>query len=80
MLFYLPENIRGIYVETIAAFKANISILTAGGLRAIIEALCNHLKIKGANLSERIDLLHNKGHLTLSESKRLHSIRPRQTP
>jgi len=74
-LYYLPENIRGIYVETIAAFKSNVSILTAGGLRAIIEALCNHLKIKGANLSERIDLLHKKGHLTLSESKRLHSIR-----
>ena len=72
---YFPQNIAGIYSETITAFKANLSILTAGGLRAIIEAICNHLKIKNSNLSERIDLLHKKGHLTLSESKRLHSIR-----
>ncbi len=72
---YIPENIRTIYIETITAFKADLSILTAGGLRAIIEALCNHLKIKNDNLSIRIDLLNKKGHLTLSESKRLHSIR-----
>ena len=72
---YIPENIRTIYIETIMAFKADLSILTAGGLRAIIEALCNHLKIKNDNLSVRIDLLHKKGHPTLSESKRLHSIR-----
>lgn len=72
---YLPDKIRGIYSETISSFKSNSYILTAGGLRAIIEALCNHLKIKKDNLSNRIDLLHKKGHLTLSESKRLHSIR-----
>jgi hypothetical protein len=72
---YIPQNIKDIYSETITAFKADLAVLTAGGLRAIIEAICNHLKIKGLNLSERIDLLHKKGHLTLSESKRLHSIR-----
>lgn len=72
---YIPESIRIIYQETIAAFKADSNILTAGGLRAIIEAICNHLKIKKGNLADRIDLLHNKGHLTLSESKRIHSIR-----
>jgi hypothetical protein len=73
--YFIPESIRIIYQETISAFKANSYILTAGGLRAIIEAICNHLKIKKVNLAERIDLLHNQGHLTLSESKRLHSIR-----
>jgi len=72
---YLPKNIKEIYIETISALKADAYILTAGGLRAIIEALCNHLKIKNDSLSNRIDLLHKKGHLTLSESKRLHSIR-----
>lgn len=74
-LSYLPEKIRIIYSETINALKANSYILTAGGLRAIIEALCNHLKIRKDNLEERINLLHKKGHLTVSESKRLHSIR-----
>ena len=73
--YYLPNNIRHIYNETITSFKAKAYILTAGGFRAIIEAICNHLKIKKANLSERIDSLHEKGILTLKESKRLHSIR-----
>jgi len=74
-LRHLPPSIKLIYSETIVSIKSNLSILTAGGLRAIIEAICNHLKIKAKNLEERIDLLHKKGHLTLSESKRLHSIR-----
>lgn len=74
-IYYIPDSIKDIYRETISAFKTNSYILTAGGLRAIIEAICNHLKIKKGNLADRIDLLHNKGHLTLSESKRLHSIR-----
>lgn len=73
--YHLPEAIKIIYKETIDAFKVDSYILTAGGLRAIIEAICNHLKIKKDNLEKRIDTLHNKGHLTLSESKRLHSIR-----
>jgi hypothetical protein len=74
--YMLPKSLKDIYEETINAFKSNSFILTAGGFRAIIEALCNHLKIrKSGNLEERIDLLHNKGYLTLSESKRLHSIR-----
>jgi hypothetical protein len=74
-LRHLPPSIRLIYSETIVSLKSNLNILTAGGLRAIIEAICNHLKIRNGNLEERIDLLYKKGHLTLSESKRLHSIR-----
>ena len=72
---YLPEKIKMIYTETINALKSNSYVLTAGGLRATIEAICNHLKIRKDNLEERINLLHKKGHLTISESKRLHSIR-----
>jgi hypothetical protein len=74
-LYYLPDKIGNIYRETISAFKANAYILTAGGFRAIIEALCNHLKIRKDDLSKRIDLLYDKGFLSLNESKRLHSIR-----
>ncbi|SDJ48910.1 protein of unknown function [Pedobacter sp. ok626] len=71
----VPENIRRIYRETVNAFKIESLLLTAAGFRAVIEAICNYLKIKQANLAERIDLLHSKGHLSKSESKRLHSIR-----
>lgn len=72
---HLPEKIKIIYQETISAFKSNSSLLTAGGLRAIIEAICNDLEITGRNLADRIDMLSKNGHLTKSESERLHSIR-----
>lgn len=72
---FLPITIQQVYNETINAFKSKCYILTAGGFRAIIEALCNHLKIKKSVLSIRIDLLHEKGHITSSESNRLHSVR-----
>lgn len=72
---FIPQAIKIIYDETISSFKSDSRILTAGGLRAIIEATCNFLKIKKANLADRIDLLHKGGYLTLNESKRLHSIR-----
>jgi hypothetical protein len=74
-LHYVPIQIGKIYRETISAYKANCLILSAGGLRAIIEAICNHLDIDKGNLGVRIDQLHNKGHLSLNESNRLHSIR-----
>lgn len=73
--YLLPEVIKIVYQETLNAFKSNCFILTAGGFRAIIEALCNHLKIRKDDLSVRINLLYEKGFLTKSESKRLHSIR-----
>ncbi|NLA49845.1 MAG: DUF4145 domain-containing protein [Bacteroidales bacterium] len=72
---YIPSPIREIYNETISAYKANCLILSAGGLRAIIEATCNYLEVRKDSLSTRIDLLHEKGYLTLNESKRLHAIR-----
>jgi hypothetical protein len=72
---YIPDKIRYIYEETIYALKANSYLLTAGGFRATIEAICNHLRIKKGNLADRIDLLYNKSYLTSNESKRLHSIR-----
>ncbi len=71
----LPSIIREIYDETIEAFKSDSRILAAGGLRAIIEATCNNLKIKKSNLEKRIDLLYKGGYLTLDESKRIHSVR-----
>lgn len=73
--YYLPQKIGTIYAETINAFKIKSYLLAAGGFRAVIEAVCNHLKIKKGNLATRIDTLFDKGYLTKKETKRLHSIR-----
>lgn len=75
MTYYLPEKVRNIYQETVEALKNDLYILAAGGLRTIIEAICNELKIKKESISKRIDELLNKGHLTKAQVKRLHSIR-----
>jgi hypothetical protein len=72
---YIPKKIRYIYQETISALKSDSKILAAGGLRAIIEATCNHLDIGNGDLQKKIDSLHNKGHISRGESDRLHSIR-----
>ena len=74
-IYFLPEVIRIVYKETINAYKAKSYILTAGGFRATIEALCNYLNIRKDDLSNRINLLYEKGVLTKKETKRLHSIR-----
>lgn len=73
--YYLPDKIKDIYKETVSALKNSLTILAAGGLRTIIEAVCNHLKIKKGNLSNRIEELAQEGYLTKKEVKRLHSIR-----
>lgn len=73
--FHFPVKIRNIYQETLNALKNDLFILSAGGLRTIIEAICNHLKIKNSDLSTKIDLLSEKGYLNNNEAKRLHSIR-----
>lgn len=75
MTHYLPKKVRNIYQETVEALKNDLYILAAGGLRTIIEAICNELKIKEGNISKRIDELLSKGHLTKTQVNRLHSIR-----
>lgn len=74
--YNLPNKIKDIYIETVSALKNGLIILAAGGLRTIIEAVCNHLKIKKGNLSNRIDELSQKGYLTKKEAKRItfHSL------
>lgn len=72
---HLPDQIRQIYSDTIKAFTIGAFILTAGGLRAIIEAVCKHEKMSTGNLIDKINSLHQNGKLTVNEANRLHSIR-----
>lgn len=54
----LPEKLKTIYHEIIHAFNDEIHILTAAGLRALIEGICSDKQINGRNLKERIDNLN----------------------
>lgn len=74
-IWSLPEIIRKIYVETLSAIQHDMPTLTGMGVRAIIEAVCKHQKVKGGDLFNKIGNLVASGMLTSSGAKILHSIR-----
>ncbi|ANV91002.1 DUF4145 domain-containing protein [Picosynechococcus sp. PCC 8807] len=74
-LYKLPIKIRSIYQEIIGAMNAQLPVLTAIGLRALIEAICKDQGIEARNLKERIDGLATTGILSESQASILHSHR-----
>jgi hypothetical protein len=74
-LHAVPTLIRTVYQQTLTAIAGEALILAGIGLRATIEAVCNHLKVAGANLEKRIDALAKSGYISNSDKRRLHAIR-----
>lgn len=74
-IYYIPDKIRIVYIETIEAMKNNCYLLSAVGLRAIIEAICLEQNIMGRNLELKINNLSRNKLITEKDSNRLHSIR-----
>lgn len=80
----VPEQILSLYEEIIEAFLNNVNLLCAGGIRAILEAICIDKKIKGGNVSEnqiqvyrdsmkgKINGLHELGVLSKNHADILH--------
>ena len=54
---HFPIITRHIYLETLKAFNNNAPLLTAIGLRAIVESICLDKKVKGRNLRDKISEL-----------------------
>ncbi len=73
--FYLPTLIRRVYGQTLRALSEKAYVLASIGLRACIEAVCNHLRISGTSLEKRIDQLFRAGHVSNGDKRRLHAIR-----
>jgi len=69
----LPPKLRKIYRETIQAFNEEMYILTAAGLRALIEGICSDKQISGKNLEEKIN--HMNTLLPQNIVTNLHSFR-----
>jgi hypothetical protein len=74
-IYYLPEKIKNVYEQTILALKGGSNLLAGVGFRAIIEAICQHEKIKGHNLELKINALAKNRFITDKEAERLHPIR-----
>lgn len=71
----IPETVWKIYKETIDALNVCARTLAAGGLRAMVEGVCLHLKIDGRDLLKQIDGLASAGHLTKTQADLLHEER-----
>lgn len=69
------STVGSIYVETHRALEGFQPMLAAAGLRACVEAVCKHEKVKGRNLVEKINELESKGLLTTGQAQLLHSAR-----
>jgi len=70
-----PQKVKLIYQETIGALNAQLPVLTAIGLRAIIEAICVEQGVAGRNLEKKIDGLATSGVLSTAQAKILHGHR-----
>jgi hypothetical protein len=71
----LPQKVKLIYQETIGALNAQLPVLTAIGLRAIIEAICIDQSVTGRSLEKKIDGLASTGILSAAQAKILHGHR-----
>ncbi len=71
----LPYRVRQIYRETYSALCNGMPILTAIGVRALVEAVCKEKGAEGHNLEERIDSLVTRGVLTRGGAEILHKAR-----
>lgn len=72
---FIPIVIRNVYKQTLSACGEESYILASVGLRATIEATCNHLNISGNSLEKRIDQLFKAGYVSNADKRRLHAIR-----
>jgi hypothetical protein len=69
----LPDRLAKIYQEALKAFNSEARVLTAIGLRSLIEGVCRDKRIEGGNLEKKIDGMARI--LPASTVKNLHSLR-----
>ncbi len=73
--YLLPNAIQQIYEECVASFNNKLPILTAIGLRLIIESICKDKGINDGDLYHKINQMAAKGFITESQKSGLHIIR-----
>lgn len=71
----LPNKVRVMYLEILGAVNAQLPVLTAIGLRALIEAICKDRGVQAGNLERLIDGLATNGVLSQAQAAILHSHR-----
>ena len=72
---FLPTSVRVIYFEVVKSINSDLLLLSAIGLRALIEAICKNQGINARNLKKLIDGLADSGVLSPKQSEILHGLR-----
>ena len=71
----LPVNTQNIYLEVLASLNEDLPILTAIGLRALIESVCRERAYKWTNLYNGIEDFSINGILSFTQVEFLHACR-----
>ncbi|NOY41903.1 MAG: DUF4145 domain-containing protein [Planctomycetes bacterium] len=71
----IPKTVWKMYKETLDALNGGIRTLSAGGLRATVEAICLNLGITNGTLQQKIDELATQNLLTTPQAALLHEER-----
>ena len=71
----LPHKVYIIYREVIASVNTKLRLLSAIGLRTLIEAICKDRGVKGKNLEVLIDELAQNDILSIGQAEILHGLR-----
>lgn len=86
-LDHLPETLRQICRESVEALNKGLLTLCAGGLRAVVEGICQDQgvhsglvkrgdkEVTSRKLDGRISGLHQRGILTKAQAETLHAVR-----
>lgn len=71
----IPSLKNRAYKESVEALNNDSYLLASIGFRATIEALCLENGISSGKLTQKIDILRDKGIITETDCKRLHEVR-----
>jgi hypothetical protein len=71
----LPDQLRTIYVETIASLNNRQPLLSGIGVRAILETICRDRKAEGKDLHQKLRFLVTDGVLTRQGAEILQLLR-----
>ena len=74
-VYDIPDVIQTIYRETLSAVEHGLPTIAGIGIRAVVEATCQHLKAEEGTLQQKIDELVNMSLLTPSGAEILQGIR-----
>jgi Domain of unknown function (DUF4145) len=70
--YVLPPKVRVVYLETLTALSNTAPILSAIGIRAVVEAICADKGSRDGNLEKKIDDLVANGSLAAQQADFLH--------